>query len=67
MRLGPTGCGLRGAVRHVRTFGATQRADIALQTADGETLIEVDTPRNRELRDGEIVELAPVRFRIFSA
>jgi sulfate transport system ATP-binding protein len=67
MRLGPAGCGLRGAVRHVRTFGAIQRADIALQTGDGETLIEVDTPRDRELKHGEIVELEPVRFRIFSA
>ena len=59
--------GLRGSVRYVRTFGAIQRADIALAAGDGETLIGIDTPRDRELKQGDVVELQPTRFRIFSA
>jgi sulfate transport system ATP-binding protein len=58
---------LRGSVRYLRTFGAVQRADIALTAGDGETLIEIDTPRDRPLQIGEVVELQPTRFRIFSA
>jgi sulfate transport system ATP-binding protein len=66
MQIGPAGCGLKGAVRRLRSFGATQRADITL--VDGrETLIEVDAPRDTELRLGDIVELQPRRFRIFAA
>ena len=67
MRIGAAGSGLRGVIRHVRAFGAVQRADIALQAGEGETLIEVDAPRDLPLRPGEPVELAPTRFRIFSA
>jgi sulfate transport system ATP-binding protein len=65
--LGPGDSGpLRGAVRHVRAFGPTQRADIALQLGQGETLIEIDAPRHRDLVPGEIVGLRPTRYRIFA-
>jgi sulfate transport system ATP-binding protein len=52
-----------GAVRHVRNFGPVQRAEIAL--FGGET-IEVDAPRDRELRIGDTIGLEPRRYRIFA-
>jgi sulfate transport system ATP-binding protein len=66
MRIGPAGTGvLEGAVRHVRTFGPIQRAEVAL--SEGQTVIEVDAPRDRELRTGDIIGLHPRRYRIFAA
>jgi sulfate transport system ATP-binding protein len=66
MQVGPAGSGvLEGAVRHVRTFGPIQRAEVAL--AGGNTVIEIDAPRDRELRAGDIVGLQPRRYRIFAA
>jgi len=68
MQIGPAGSGsLEGAVRHVRSFGPIQRAEIALNGAEGKTLIEIDAPRDRELRAGEIIGLQPRRYRIFAA
>jgi sulfate transport system ATP-binding protein len=68
MQVGPTGSGvIEGSVRRVRAFGPVQRADVALASADGETLIEVDMPRDRELTPGDVVGLQPRRYRIFSA
>jgi len=68
MQIGPAGSGaLEGAVRHVRTFGPIQRAQVALSAGGGETLIEVDAPRDRELQTGDIVGLQPRRYRIFAA
>ena len=58
--------GLEGTVRRVRTFGPIQRADVALSGGQGETIIEIDAPRDRELRNGEIVGLRPRRYRIFA-
>jgi sulfate transport system ATP-binding protein len=52
-----------GAVRHVRNFGPVQRAEVAL--FGGET-IEVDAPRDRELRIGDSIGLQPRRYRIFA-
>lgn len=66
MQVGAESIGLRGAVRHVRTFGAIQRADIAISAGGAETVIEIDTPRDCVLRQGEMVELHPRRFRIFA-
>jgi sulfate transport system ATP-binding protein len=66
MQVGSESIGLRGAVRHVRSFGAIQRADIAIEAGGNETVIEIDTPRDHELRTGETVELHPRRFRIFA-
>ncbi|MGB3867569.1 MAG: sulfate ABC transporter ATP-binding protein [Xanthobacteraceae bacterium] len=66
MQVGADGVGLRGAVRHVRAFGAIQRADIAVAAGGSETVIEIDTPRDRPLTPGEVVELQPRRFRIFA-
>jgi sulfate transport system ATP-binding protein len=67
MQISPPGWGgLEGTVRRVRTFGPIQRADIALSSSRGETLIEIDAPRDRELRDGEVVGLRPRRYRIFA-
>jgi sulfate transport system ATP-binding protein len=66
MQIGPAGTGaLEGAVRHVRTFGPIQRAEVAL--LEGETVIEVDAPRDREIRTGDIIGLHPRRYRIFAA
>jgi sulfate transport system ATP-binding protein len=66
--VGPAGSGaFEGAVRHVRAFGPTQRADVILRDNGDETLIEIDVPRDRELKVGEIVGLQPKRYRIFGA
>ena len=45
MQVGPVGSGsLEGTVRHVRTFGPTQRAEVALCGGEGKTFIEIDAP-----------------------
>jgi sulfate/thiosulfate transport system ATP-binding protein len=68
MQVGPASSGaLDGAVRHVRTFGPIQRAEVALSGTAGETVIEIDAPRDRELQIGEIIGLHPRRYRIFAA
>jgi len=65
--IGPAGSGvLEGDVKHVRAFGPTQRADIALHVGGNETLIEIDAPRDRDLKPGDIVGLRPRRFRLFA-
>ncbi len=65
--VGPAGSGLlEGDVRHVRAFGPTQRADIVLHVGAGETVIEIDAPRDRGLKPGDVVGLQPRRFRIFA-
>ncbi len=52
MQIGPAGSGaLEGAVRHVRSFGPIQRAEVALVGGEGKTVIEIDAPRDRELQD----------------
>jgi sulfate transport system ATP-binding protein len=67
MQIGPIGDGgLEGTVRRVRTFGPIQRADIAL-TGNGETMVEIDAPRDRNLSTGDMVSLQPRRYRIFAA
>jgi sulfate transport system ATP-binding protein len=66
--LGPVGSGvLEGAVTHVRAFGPTHRADIVLNTAGQGILIEIDAPRDRDLKPGDLVGLQPRRYRIFAA
>ena len=68
MQIGPAGTGaLEGAVRHVRTFGPIQRAEVALSGGEGKTVIEIDAPRDRELQPGDTVGLQPRRYRIFAA
>src|SRR5215471_9962914 len=43
MQVGPAGSGaLEGSVKHVRTFGPIQRAEIALCGGEGKTVIEID-------------------------
>jgi sulfate transport system ATP-binding protein len=67
MQVGPAGSGaLEGAVRRVRTFGPIQRAEVALSAIGGETVIEIDAPRDRELQIGDIIGLQPRRYRIFA-
>ncbi len=56
-----------GDVKRVRAFGPTQRADVALHVGGGETLIEIDAPRDRDLKPGDVVSLQPRRYRIFAA
>ena len=64
MLVGPPGSGaFEGAVRQVRNFGPVQRAEIAL--LGGET-IEIDAPREKELRAGDAIGLNPRRYRIFA-
>lgn len=58
---------LEGAVRRVRAFGPIQRADIALKTNGSETMIEIDAPRDRELKVGDVIGLKPKRYKIFAA
>jgi sulfate transport system ATP-binding protein len=68
MQIGPPGSGaLEGAVRHVRSFGPIQRAEVALCGGEGKTVIEIDAPRDRTLQPGDIVGLQPRRYRIFAA
>jgi sulfate transport system ATP-binding protein len=68
MQVGPAGSGsLEGSVRHVRTFGPIQRAEVALSGGEGKTVIEIDAPRDRELQPGDAVSLQPRRYRIFAA
>ena len=67
MQIGPAGSGFEGAVKHVRTFGPIQRAEVALCGGEGNTVIEIDAPRDRELKPGETVGLQPRRYRIFAA
>ena len=68
MQIGPAGSGaLEGAVRHVRSFGPIQRAEVTLSGGEGKTVIEIDAPRDRELQAGEIISLQPRRYRIFAA
>ncbi|UGV27960.1 sulfate ABC transporter ATP-binding protein [Rhodopseudomonas boonkerdii] len=65
MAIGAVGEGaLEGTVRRVRTFGPIQRADIALD--GGDTLVEIDAPRDRPLATGDSVSLQPRRYRIFA-
>ena len=62
----PSGSGLfEGDVKHVRAFGPTQRADVVLHNGAEETLIEIDAPRDRDLKPGDVVSLQPRRFRLF--
>jgi sulfate transport system ATP-binding protein len=66
--IGPAGSGaLQGAVKRVRAFGPTQRADIVLHAAGEDTLIEIDAPRDGLLKAGDIVGLQPRRYRIFAS
>jgi sulfate/thiosulfate transport system ATP-binding protein len=68
MSIGPAGSGaLQGAVKRVRAFGPTQRADILLNAAGEGTLIEIDAPRDGVLKAGDVVGLQPRRYRIFAA
>ncbi len=65
--VGPAGSGvIEGTVKHVRAFGPTQRADVILY-GDDETLIEIDAPRDRDLKPGDVVSLQPRRYQIFAA
>ena len=64
----PAGSGiLEGDVKHVRAFGPTQRADVVLHNGANETLIEIDAPRDRDLKPGDVVSLQPRRYRLFPA
>jgi len=64
----PNGGGVfDGDVKHVRAFGPTQRADIVLHNGETETLVEIDAPRDRDLKPGDVVSLQPRRYRLFPA
>ena len=66
MQLCPAGSGaFEGAVTHVRTFGPIQRAEVRF--GQGQAAIEIDAPRDNQLRVGDIVGLTPRRYRIFAA
>jgi len=64
----PNGSGVfEGDVKHVRAFGPTQRADVVLHNGATETLVEIDAPRDRDLKPGDVVSLQPRRYRLFPA
>jgi sulfate transport system ATP-binding protein len=66
MQVNQAGTGaLQGAVTRVRSFGAVQRAEVAIPYA--KATIEIDAPRDQELRPGDVVGLNPRRYRIFAA
>jgi sulfate/thiosulfate transport system ATP-binding protein len=66
MQVGPAGSGvLEGRITHVHRFGGLQRAEIVL--SQGQAVIEIDTPGDRELVPGEIIGLRPRRYRLFAA
>jgi sulfate transport system ATP-binding protein len=71
MQIVPAGNGaLQGTVRQIRSFGPVQRAEIALSPAGDEAsiveaTIEIDSPRERQLRTGDVIGLEPRRYRIF--
>jgi sulfate/thiosulfate transport system ATP-binding protein len=66
MQVGSAGAGvLQGEIAHVRSFGPVQRAEVVLSR--GKMVIEIDAPRDRELKPGEIIGLNPRRYRIFAA
>ena len=57
MQVGPAGSGaLEGAVTHVRSFGPIQRAEVALR---GGAVIEIDAPRDRELKAAKSSACSP--------
>jgi sulfate/thiosulfate transport system ATP-binding protein len=56
---------LQGAVTRVRSFGPVQRAEVLLAHANA--AIEIDAPRDQDLRPGDVVGLSPRRYRIFEA
>ena len=65
MQLGVAGAGaLHGSVTRVRSFGPVQRAEVLI--AQVATPIEIDAPRDQELRPGDVVGLNPRRYRIFA-
>ena len=49
----------------MRSFGPVPRAEVML--AEGAVTIEIDAPRDRDLRVGEQIGLRPRRYRIFAA
>ncbi|MBY0382899.1 MAG: sulfate ABC transporter ATP-binding protein [Xanthobacteraceae bacterium] len=66
--VGAAGSGVfDGNVKSVRAFGPTQRADIALHVGGEERLIEIDAPRDRSIKPGDVIGLQPRRFRLFAA
>ena len=66
MQVGPAGSGaLQGSVIRVRSFGPVQRAEVLIGSA--RHAIEIDAPRDQELRPGDEVGLSPRRYRIFAA
>ena len=66
MQVGPAGSGaLQGSVIRVRSFGPVQRAEVLIGSA--RHAIEIDAPRDQELRPGDVVGLSPRRYRIFAA
>ncbi len=66
MQVGPAGVGaLQGSVTRVRSFGPVQRAEVLIAHANAP--IEIDAPRDQELRAGDVVGLNPRRYRIFAA
>jgi sulfate transport system ATP-binding protein len=60
----PASAALTGIVKRVHGLGAARRVEVLL--SDPETLVEIDTPRNRPLEIGETVGLNPQRYRIFA-
>src|SRR6201981_591848 len=66
MQVSPAGAGvLQGSVARARSFRPVQRAEVLIGSA--RHAIEIDAPRDQELRPGDVVGLNPRRYRIFAA
>lgn len=67
MSVGQAGEGrLSATVRHVRAFGPILRADVALDAPTDGEVVEIDVPRDLDLKPGDVVGLKPRRYRIFA-
>jgi sulfate transport system ATP-binding protein len=60
----PESAPLQGTVRRMHGIGPARRVEVAL-AASNET-VELDVPRTVELAAGQLIGLAPLRYRVFS-
>jgi sulfate transport system ATP-binding protein len=58
--------GFRGRVTRIYGLGPGRRAEIALKTDDADRVIEVLAPNHVAIGVGQIVNLSPLSYRIFS-
>jgi sulfate transport system ATP-binding protein len=57
------GAPFEGSIKRIHGIGPARRLEVAL--ADGGSLVEIDAPRIPEFAVGQVIGLAPNRYRIF--